>query len=184
MCITVLYCSKSVFLLWRWGRKITVFCHRESIDCLQHVLSKFEAVVYCLQASISPSWARSDSDNGRNQTVGFFDSRNRCNLRGCAGVAATGSTRPAHHCTYAKEMLLLPDSHYITSPLPRLGNVHTIPSETEELQNFPSLSPSALTREPTTLAFFNGACVLCYKPQGSLPHETAWVSCSDCSCRR
>ena len=29
-----------------------------------------------------------------------------------------------------------------------------------------------------------GACVLSCKPRGSHPHETAWVSCGDCSYRR
>ena len=52
------------------------------------------------QASICPSQARSDSDNGRND--------------GCAGVAATGGTRRAHNCIPAKDILLLADSNYIT----------------------------------------------------------------------
>ena len=71
-----------------------------------------------------------------------------------------------HHFTHVKEMLLLPDSNYIMwassvpccfssrPPASRLGKLHTVPSETKELQNFPL--QSALTRVPTTLTFFNG----------------------------
>ena len=42
------------------------------------------------QTSIWSSWAPSDSDNGRNETEGFLFG-NIFNLRGCAGVAATGA---------------------------------------------------------------------------------------------
>ena len=35
-------------------------------------------------------------------------------MRGCAEVAATGGARRAHHFTHVKEMVLLPDSNYIT----------------------------------------------------------------------
>ena len=97
----------------------------------------------------------------------FFFSDN-FNLRGCAEVAATGGTRRVHHFTHVKMILRLADSNYITwapsiscclllrPPVSKLGNLHTRPSESEELQNFPSQSPCALTRVPTTLAFFNG----------------------------
>ena len=108
------------------------------------------------QASIWPSWARSDSDDGRNQTAGFFF-RNKF-----------GGTRNANHFTHVKVMLLLPDSNHITwassvpccllsrPPGSRLGNLRHVPSETKELQNFPSQSPSVMTRVPTTQAFFDG----------------------------
>ena len=78
-------------------------------------------------------------------------------------------------------MLLLPDSNYITwvpsipccllpsPPVSKLGNLHTFPSETKELENVHSQR-----RVPTTLAFFNGvseAWSLCarfhMKPRGS-----------------
>ena len=66
------------------------------------------------QTSIWPSMARSDSDNGRTETAGFFFSSNNSNLRGCAGVAATGGTRRAHNCIPVKDIVLLADSNYIT----------------------------------------------------------------------
>ena len=43
----------------------------------------------------------------------FFFSNN-FNLRGCAGVAATGGTRRAHNFIPVKDILLLADSNYIT----------------------------------------------------------------------
>ena len=60
--------------------------------------------------------------------------RNNFNFCGCAGVAATGATRRAHHFTQEKEILLLADSNYITwrppccllSRPPGLGNLHTL----------------------------------------------------------
>ena len=69
----------------------------------------------------------------------FFFFRNNFNFRGCAGVAATGGNRRAHHFTHLKDMLMLPDSNCITSapntpcclqsrpPVSRLGNLHTLP---------------------------------------------------------
>ena len=95
-------------------------------------------------------------------------SRNNFNLRGCSGVAATGGTRRAHNCIPVRDILLLADSNYITwapsvpcclllrPPVSRLGILQTLPSKTKELQNYHSQSPSAPTRVPTTLAFFNG----------------------------
>ena len=54
----------------------------------------------------------------------------------------------------------------------RLGNLHTLPSETKELQNFPSQSAC----DSSTESEKRGACVFSCKPQGPLPHETAWVA--------
>ena len=120
------------------------------------------------QTSIWPSWARSDSDNGRNETEGFFSATTSFNLCGCDGVAATGGTRRAHNCVPVEDILVLADPNHITwapsvpcclllrPPVSRLGTLQTLPSKTKELQNYHSQSPSALTQVPTTVAFFNG----------------------------
>ena len=49
-------------------------------------------------------WQKSNCDKNRNNS----------NMRDCAGVAATGGTRRAHHFKYGKDLLLLADSNYIT----------------------------------------------------------------------
>ena len=97
-----------------------------------------------------------------------FFSSNNFNWRGCAGVAATSGSRRAHRFTHVKMSSLIADSNYITwapsipcclllrPPVSRLGNLHTLPSETKELQSYHSHSPSALTPVPTSLAFFFG----------------------------
>ena len=107
-----------------------------------------------------------------------------------------------HHFTHEKEMLLLPDSNYITwapsipgcllsrRPVSRLGILQTLQSKIKELHNFPSQSPSALSRVPTTLAFFNGILrnvePVCFPASHrSLSHtKPCGVSCGDCSYRR
>ena len=130
-----------------------------------------------LQSGPPGQWQKSN--------CGLFFCRNNFNLRGCAGVAAIGGTRRAHNCIPVKSNLLLADSNYITwapsvpcclllrPPVSRLGILQTLPSKTKGLQNFHSQSPSALTRVPTTLAFFNGvseAWSLCAFLQGALSH--------------
>ena len=62
-------------------------------------------------------------------------------------------------------------------PVSRLGNLHTPPSETEELLHFLSQGPRHW--HSTTECQKRRACVLCCKPQGSLPRETARVSYGD-----
>ena len=120
------------------------------------------------QASNWHSWARSDSDNGRNETAGFFFPATTSICVVALELPRLVAPDVPNHFTHLKEMLLLPDSNYITwapsipccllsrPPVSRLCNLHTLPSETNELHNFPSQSPSALTGVPTTLAFSNG----------------------------
>ena len=70
--------------------------------------------------------------NDRNQTVGVFFT---ATASMCAGVAATGGTRPAHHFRHVKETLLLPDSGrpvfpcclLSQPPVSGLGSLHTRP---------------------------------------------------------
>ena len=110
-----------------------------------------------------------------------FFYRKNFNLRGCAGVAATGGTRRAHHFMHVKSCycLVIP----ITSrgrpvlccllsrpPVSRLGNLHNLPSETKELQNFSfaeSQCADTGTNDTGILQRMSEAWSLCALPQAT-----------------
>ena len=143
--------TNTVLSLLGWGRKLLFFVcvpiNTQRIVCSTYC-REFEAVVcalhhcaceiacnappssatttdFCVglvhsdeQASLWPSEARSE-------LRAFF--RKNFILRGCAGVAATGGTRRAHHPTHVKEILLLPDSNNVTqTPVFRVVSCHDL----------------------------------------------------------
>ena len=81
--------------------------------CLNDYMWEFAKVSLAEKTNEQKRYFPLGDNNGRNQTAGFC-CRNNFNLRGCAGVAATGGTRLAHHLVHVKEMLLLADSSYTT----------------------------------------------------------------------
>ena len=200
------YCLNTVPLLFQ-KCQIFEYCLHYCFEYCFITVQKFWALDWVYsdeQASIWPSWARSDSENCRNDTQGFFFFSNNFNWCGCAGVAATGGTRRAHNCTPVKDILLLADSNYITwapsipcclllrPPVSRLGIVQTLPSKYQKKfriiirrvqvrwHGYQRLWHSSTESEKK-----RGARVLsCKPPQGPLPHETAWVSCGDCCYQR
>ena len=95
-CIVFKYCLLPVGI----GSKITVFfCLRDFepvIDCLQHVLSRVRSG-NLLSAALRACEIACNAPPSSTMK-GFFFPNNNFNLRGCAGVAATGGTR--WHETY------------------------------------------------------------------------------------
>ena len=110
---------------------------------------------------------------------------NNFNLRGCAGVVATGGTRRSHNCIHVKSILLLADSNYITwapsIPFVSCNDLlcrdwvfcKHVRQKQKKLQNYHSQSPSwhgcQRLWHSSTESEKRGACVLFRQATGPSP---------------
>ena len=173
--ITVLLCASrstckrlsATFTVESSKRKYSIFsdhCVRARLRAMLHLLPPWHET-FALDSS-----TRLNEHQSGSARHGQILTMAEIKLRGCAGVAATGGTRRAHHFIHVEHVT---DSKNITwAPsipcgllsrphVSRLGNLHTLSSETQELRNVPLQCPCALTWVLTILAFFNGGlCAL------------------------
>ena len=123
------------------------------------------------QASIWPSWARSDSDSRRNQTAGFFSQQ-------LQSAWLAWSCRDWWHQTCPPFNTRKEDVTDSSIPCcllsrPPAGNLHTSPSKTrEEISFAESKCADTGTNDwhSSKKCQKRRDCVLCCKPLGSFPH--------------